>query len=95
LSGPKADGSSFQINGQAAFDHIKELVIVIVFVPMVLALDHANADNRGVDLAKRLIEPRDLGVGESFLIDDLQCSVQDIESRIVGEIFNLAHCSTF
>jgi len=91
LSGPEPNGAVLEINGELAFDHIKEFVIVIVFVPVILTLDHADPDNRRVDLAKCLIEPRHLRIGKRFLIDDLKCTVQDIESRIVREIFDIAH----
>src|ERR1700678_2743554 len=91
LSGAEPNGASFQVDSQLAFDYIKEFIIVVVLVPMVLALDHTEPDNRCVDLAKRLIEPRHLRIGERFLIDDLKWAVQDIDSRIVREIFFVAH----
>ena len=91
LSGAKPNGPPFQVDRQLAFDHIKEFVIVVVLVPMVLTLDHTDPDNRCVDLAKRLIKPRHLRIRERFLIDDLKCAMQAIESRIVREIFVLAH----
>jgi len=91
LSEAKPNGPPFQIDSQLAFEHIKEFVIVVVLVPMVLTLDHTDPNNRCVDLAKRLIDPRHLRIGERFLIDDLKCAVQDIDSRIVREIFFVAH----
>ena len=91
LSGREVDRSLFQINQQPALDNIEKLVVIIVLVPMILALDHANANDRRVDLAERLIEPRLTGVRKRFLIDHLQRSVQNIKSRIVGEILDVAH----
>jgi hypothetical protein len=90
---PQFNGPVFEIDQEPAFDDIKEFVIVVVFVPVVFTLDHADPDNRSVDLAKRLIEPRHLGIGERFLINDLEGSVQDVESCIVREIFDVAHRS--
>jgi hypothetical protein len=91
LSGAKPNCPPFQIDSQLAFEHIKEFVIVVVLVPMVLTLDHTDPDNRCVDLAKRLIEPRHLRIRERFLIDDLKRPMQNIQSSIVGEIFGVAH----
>jgi hypothetical protein len=45
LSRPKTDRSAFQVNGQFTFDHVKELIIVIVFVPVILTLDDTDPDN--------------------------------------------------
>ena len=45
LSGRKVDRSLFQINQQPALDNIEKLVVIIVLVPMILALDHANAND--------------------------------------------------
>ena len=91
LSGHEVDRSTFQINQQPTFDNIEKFVVIIVLVPMILALDDANADNRSVDLAKRLIEPRFTRVGQRFLVDHLQCAVQNIKPRIVREILDVAH----
>jgi len=91
LSWSEANGAILQINGQLAFDYIKQFIVVIVFVPMVLTLDHTDPDNRRIDLAKCLIEPRHLRIGERLLIDNLKRSMQDIEPRIVREIFKVAH----
>jgi len=91
LSGRKVDRSPFQINQQPTFDNIEKFVVIIVLVPMILALDHADADDRRVDLAKRLIEPRFIRVGKRFLVNHLQCTVQNIMPRIVGEILDVAH----
>ena len=38
-------GSTFKIDEQAAFDDIEEFVIGVVMVPMVLALDNAEAND--------------------------------------------------
>jgi len=78
LSRRKADGSALKINGQLPFNHIKEFIIVIVFVPMVLTLDYTDPNHRCVDLAKGLIEPRNMSIREFLLIDDFERSMQDI-----------------
>lgn len=95
LSGFKLYGPAFEVDQELAFDHIKEFIVVVMFVPMIFSLDHADPDNRSVDLAKGLIEPRHLGIGETFLVDDLEGSMQDVESRIVREIFDVTHRSLF
>ena len=91
LSGREVDRSTFQINQQPTFDNIEKFVVISVLVPMILALDHPDADDRRIDLAKRLIEPRFTRIGNLFLVNDLQCTVQNIKPRIVGEILDVAH----
>ena len=71
LSRPKADRSSFQINGQFAFYDIEEFILVIMFVPMILALDHTNPHHGSVYLAKRLVKPRNMSISKLLLVDDL------------------------
>ena len=91
LSGLELNGPAFQIDDQPAIDYIEEFIVVVMFVPVIFTLDHADPDNRCVDLTKRLIEPRHLGIGERFLINDFEGSVQEVESCIVREILDVAH----
>ena len=65
-----------QVNQEAAFHHIEELVLVVVLVPVVLTLHDPEPDNGIVDLAERLIEP---------LIGDTRRE----RSRVVAEANNL------
>lgn len=57
LARVKFDRFVFQIDQEPALDHVEELVLFVVLVPVVFTLDDANADDGAVDLAERLIEP--------------------------------------
>ena len=57
LSGVEFDGFVFEIDEELAFDGEKELVVVVVFVPVVFTFDDADADDGVVDFAEGLIEP--------------------------------------
>ena len=60
----------FQIDKQLAFDDVEELVIVVMFVPVVLALDHSNSHYGRVYLAERLVIPLMRScVGKRLLVD--------------------------
>ena len=41
----KLDGTVFQVDEQSAFDDIKEFVIIVVFMPVILAIDDAKTDH--------------------------------------------------
>src|ERR1035438_4709751 len=78
--------AAFEINQQHALDDIKELIIVIVFVPMIFALHNPYAHNRVVHLAKRLVEPLVVArVFDGVNVDDLQRSMQEVEAGFIGE----------
>ena len=51
------DRSFFQVDDEPTLEDEEKLVVVIVFVPVILALHHANANHRLVDLAERLVVP--------------------------------------
>jgi hypothetical protein len=55
LSWRQINGSALQINQEPAFNNVEKFVVIVVLVPIVFALDHADTDNRGVYLAKRLM----------------------------------------
>jgi hypothetical protein len=75
LSWWQINGSALQINQEPAFDYIEKFVVIIMLVPMVFALDHADTDYRGVYLAERLIEPRFTGIGQRLFVNHLQSAV--------------------
>jgi len=53
---------------QFPVEHQEELVLVVVLMPMVLAVEHAQPDQRIVHRGQRLIEPRNR-YGIRFRID--------------------------
>src|SRR5579864_6069621 len=83
---------AFQVDQQLALNHIEELVVMIVLVPVILAFDHAQAHHRTVHLAKRLVVPLVRSrIGERLLIDQLQMFVQHIEASVIGILGSGAH----
>jgi hypothetical protein len=57
LPRPQLDHPAFQIDQQQPVHAVKEFVFVVVLVPVVLALNDAEADDRIVDLTQGLIVP--------------------------------------
>lgn len=57
LSLSKLDASILEVDDETAFENKEELVVVVVFVPMVLALHDAEMDDRIVHLAQCLVVP--------------------------------------
>ena len=77
---------------EEAFDDIEEFVVVLVFVPVVFALDHAEADDGVVHLAERLVEPLvRAGGGQRLFVDQLERPELDVEPRDVGEFRRISH----
>jgi hypothetical protein len=57
LSRRKIDNAIFKVDQEMSIEDKKEFIDVFVFVPMILALDYGQPDDRIVYLAKRLIVP--------------------------------------
>jgi hypothetical protein len=65
LPGVEFDGTVFKIDEQMALDYVEEFVVHIMLVPVILTLHNAQANNRIVNLAKRLVVPLEFaGVGK-------------------------------
>src|SRR5271163_3968776 len=65
LARMKLHDALFQVNQQLALDHIEELVVLVMFVPVIFALDDGHAHNGLIDLAERKVEPLEFtGIGE-------------------------------
>ena len=50
--------AALQVDQEFSFDDIKELVEIVVLVPVILSLDHTQPHDRVVHLAQCLIVPR-------------------------------------
>ena len=57
LSLSKLDASILEIDDETTFEDKEELVVVVVFVPVILALHDAEPNDRIVHLAQRLVVP--------------------------------------
>src|SRR5215469_14682243 len=93
LIGQELDRSPLvEIDYESATQDVKKLIIIVVFVPVVLALHYAEPNDRIVHPAKRLIVP---------LVGDRLCELVDIdqsegielyvEMRRVGKGFRFWH----
>src|SRR5207244_1681328 len=52
LPRPQLHGAPFQVDEQPTLDDVEELVLVVVLVPVVLALNYAEPDDRVVHAAE-------------------------------------------
>ena len=92
LSGVQGHGSILEVDEKLALDHIEEFIIVIVFVPVIFAVKNAEANYRGVYLAKRLVVPLELaGIGELLFFNDLEGRVINVQTSFVGIRLRVAH----
>ena len=57
VPGSQVHGAVFQINDEMAVETEEELVVVVVLVPVILALQHPQPNDRVVDSAQRLVVP--------------------------------------
>ena len=81
------DSRIFEVDEQTSIENEKELINVLVFVPVILALDHCHPDDGIVYLAKRLVVPFvRAGVGQSLHVDQFKRSVQNVEVSFVWKI---------
>lgn len=82
----------FEINDEVSLQDKEEFVVVIMFVPMVLTLHDAEANNRVVHLAERLVIPL-IGAGfdQSRNVHQAERWKLDIEVGSVRIILLLAH----
>src|SRR5271165_3118083 len=80
LIGQKLNRAAFKVDDEPSTQDEEELVVVVVFVPVVFALHHAKAHHRLVHPAEGLVVPlvRD-GLGQDRYVDELQGVELDIE----------------
>src|SRR5215467_8623979 len=75
LIGQKLDRSPLEIDYESAAQDVEKLIIIVVFVPVVLALQYAEPHDGIVHPAKRLIVP---------LVGDRLCELIDIDQSEGG-----------
>jgi hypothetical protein len=92
LSRSQADGPILQLNEQLPLHDVEEFVVRIVFMPVILALDHAQTHHRSIHFAQGLVLPRvRTGVRELLFLNDFQRLILHIEARDVGACCAIAH----
>jgi len=99
LSRVESDNAIFKIDQKIPVENEKELIDVVVLVPMVFALHHRHPHDRVVHLAERLVVPLIFaGVRQFLQIDQLKWSMQNIEVGLIRKILNRfidIHCCNF
>src|ERR1700751_3971315 len=78
LIGQELDRSPLEIDYESAAQDVEKLIIIVVFVPMVLALHYAKPHDGLAHPAKRLIVP---------LVGDRLCELIDIDQRERVELY--------
>jgi hypothetical protein len=92
LSGCKFDDPVGKVDQQFSFQHVKELIVFLVLVPVILSLEDAKTNDRIVHLAKSLVVPLEIaGVSERFLVDHFSLAEKDVQTRLVRIGFGIAH----
>jgi hypothetical protein len=67
----KVNGPAFKVDDEVAVQYEKELVVIVVLVPVILTLQNPQPDDRLVYLAQRLVVPRiSAGLYQGRDIDD-------------------------
>ena len=78
------DRPILEVDEKLAFDHIEELVVLIVLVPVVFAFDHAEPHHGAIHLAERLVVPLEFAsVGERLGVDQLERLEREVQPGFV------------
>ncbi len=84
LSGFKRDRLVLEVNQQLAVDHVEELIVGIMLVPVILTFKDAKPNHGFIHLAERLVIPLELAsVGKSLGIDHFQRFVENIQAGFI------------
>src|SRR5947207_14866332 len=84
LSRAECDRASLEIDDELALYYIEELVVGVVLMPVILALHHAQSDDRVIHLAEGLVIPLELaGVDQRLDVDNGEMRKEDVETRLV------------
>src|SRR5262245_30550660 len=80
LSGCELYRPAFQVDDETALDHVEELVLRVVLVPVELALHDTESHDAIVYSGEGLVVPGVLaGIGERLNVDELQGSVAYVQ----------------
>jgi hypothetical protein len=80
---------------QFAFDDVEKFIVVVVFVPVVFALNDSDSDDRVVDETQGLVEPRTDRTGKGHFIDQFERPILDIQvSIVVGHVWRIHFIKT-
>jgi len=95
LSRAECDRASLEIDDELALYYIEELVVGVVLMPVILALHHAQSDDRVIHLAEGLVIPLELaGVDQRLDVDNGEMRKEDVETRLVRVRDRLGHGDT-
>jgi hypothetical protein len=84
-----------QVNEQLAVDNVEELIIGVVFVPVILTFKDAKPNDGFIHLAERLVIPLELAsIGKSLGIDNFQGFVENIQAGFVSVLVRFGQQGT-
>ena len=90
LFGSKINDTIFEIDQKTSVQNEKELINVVVFMPVIFALHHRHPDDGVVHLAKRLVIPFICaGIRQFLHIDQLKRAVQNVKISLVREFLGV------
>ena len=86
LLGIEGDRAVLQIDEELAGNDVEELVIGVMLMPVILALNDSETNDRFVDAAQSLVVPGEFAVSDERPdVDHLERVVQDVEAGFVGK----------
>src|SRR5215469_18114413 len=80
------EGRVDEVDVKLSFDDVEELVLVLMFVPVVVAFDDAEADDGVVYVAEGFVVPGLYGVGGELFFDQLEGFIFGFEDGGVGGV---------
>jgi len=79
----KIDNAILEIDQEMSVQNQKEFINILVFVPVIFALNHSHPDDGVIHFAKRLVIPLvGAGIGQLLHIDELWWAVQNVQVRL-------------
>ncbi len=92
LQGLQVDRSVLEVDDEMSLEDEKELVVIVVLVPVIFALHHPDADHRVVHFAQRLVVPLVAALrDEGGNIHHGQRCELDVQVRGIRKIFGSGH----
>lgn len=78
------DNAILEIDQEMSVQNEKEFINILVFVPVIFALNHRHPDDGVIHFAKRLVIPFvGAGIGQLLHIDELKWAAQNVQVRFV------------
>lgn len=76
----------FDFNDELAFDHIEELILVVMLVPVEISVDDTESDHAIIDIDEALVPPGLDAVCERLDVHVFERSEFGVEMDLVGSL---------